>query len=134
MSNYLDQLSEFICKCEFDHLPADVIKRACEVTADSVAAIAAGAQEEEMKAVIERMLAAGSPVRSSTYSDEALSKYSWLPAQREIYNRFYLLPQDPQIAVYLGPLTEALYAAFQGEKSAEESLKEAETRILEALG
>jgi 2-methylcitrate dehydratase PrpD len=61
MSNYLDQLSEFICNCQFDHLPADVIKRACEVTADSVAAIAAGAQEEEMKAVTARILAANGP-------------------------------------------------------------------------
>ena len=57
MSNYLDQIAEFVCNCQFDHLPPDVIKRASEVTADTLAAIAGGAQEEEMKILSERLLA-----------------------------------------------------------------------------
>jgi len=57
MSNYLDHIAEFICNCQFDHLPSDVIKRTCEVTADTLAAIAAGAQEEEVKVLSERILA-----------------------------------------------------------------------------
>ena len=79
------------------------------------------------------LLSAGSPVRSSTYADSALSQYTWLRAQREIYNRFYLLPQDPRIAVFLGPLTEAVYSAFQGLNTPENSLKEAEIIILNGL-
>jgi 2-methylcitrate dehydratase PrpD len=58
MSSYFEQISEFICKCQFDHLPPEVIKRACEVTADTLAAIAAGAREQEVKALSERILAA----------------------------------------------------------------------------
>jgi multiple sugar transport system substrate-binding protein len=80
------------------------------------------------------LLAAGSPVRSSTYTETAYSKYSWLRAQREVMNRFHLLPQDPRIVTYFGPLTEAIVNAFQGNKTPEDSLREAETTILKALG
>ena len=57
MSNYLDHIAEFICNCQFDHLPPEIINRACEVTADTLAAIASGAQEEEVKVLSERILA-----------------------------------------------------------------------------
>ena len=61
MSNYLDHIAEFICNCQFEDLPPDVIKRACEVTADSLAAIAGGAQEEEVKVLSGRILASSDP-------------------------------------------------------------------------
>jgi len=57
MSNYLDDIAEFICSCKFDHFPPEIIKRACEVTADTIAAIASGAQEKEAKVLSERILA-----------------------------------------------------------------------------
>jgi multiple sugar transport system substrate-binding protein len=79
------------------------------------------------------LLAAGSPVRQSSYTDQAYHKYSWLRAQREIYNRIALLPIDPRVSVYLGPLTEGLVNAFLGNQSPEEALQEAESRIGEAL-
>ncbi|UCG06669.1 MAG: MmgE/PrpD family protein [Desulfobacterales bacterium] len=60
MANYLDQISEFICECQFDRLPPQVIQRACDVTADTLAAIAAGAQENEVKDFTARILAAKS--------------------------------------------------------------------------
>jgi len=56
MSDYLDQVVNYICQCEFVDLPSDVIERAKEVIADSIAVIAAGAQEEEVKALTERMV------------------------------------------------------------------------------
>lgn len=57
MGNYIDQLSEFICNFKFEDLPSNVVEKACLVTADTLAAIAAGAQEEEVKAVAAKILA-----------------------------------------------------------------------------
>jgi multiple sugar transport system substrate-binding protein len=79
------------------------------------------------------LLAAGSPIRETSYTAEAFEKYSWLRAQREIYNRLTFLPFDPRISLYLGPLTEALYSAFLGDKSAPEALNDAESTILSTL-
>ena len=58
MLNYIDQLANFICKCKFEDFPAEVVQKACLVTADTLAAIAAGAQEEEVKTVAAKILAA----------------------------------------------------------------------------
>lgn len=60
MANYLERISEFICEYQFDRFPPAVIQRACEVTADTLAAIAAGAQEKEVKDVTTKILAAKS--------------------------------------------------------------------------
>ena len=79
------------------------------------------------------LTAAGSPIRASTYTADALKDYSWLPAQHEILNRLVFLPFDPRISLYLGPLTEALSAAFQGDQSPRSALREAQSRIMEAL-
>lgn len=59
MSDYLDQLAAYICGCCFEELPAEVVKRAHEVMADSLAVIAVGAQEEEVKALTGRMVSPG---------------------------------------------------------------------------
>lgn len=55
MSDYLDQIATYISECEFDDLPYDVINRAKMVMADSIAVIACGAQEKEVKALISKI-------------------------------------------------------------------------------
>ena len=60
MSDYLDQISDFICGCRFEDLPPEVCKRGGEVMADTLAVIAAGAQEEEVKALSGRIVSQGS--------------------------------------------------------------------------
>jgi 2-methylcitrate dehydratase PrpD len=50
MSDYLDRLGSYICNTSFDDLPAEVVRRAKDVLADTLAVIAAGAQEHEVKA------------------------------------------------------------------------------------
>jgi len=60
MSDYVDQISDFICGCRFEDLPPEVCKRAGEVMADTLAVIAAGAQEEEVKALRGRIVSQGS--------------------------------------------------------------------------
>jgi multiple sugar transport system substrate-binding protein len=77
--------------------------------------------------------AAGSPIRNSSYSEQAFQDYFWLRAQYEILNRFAFLPFDPRIGLYLGPLTEAILNAFLGQETPEESLKKADHQIREAL-
>jgi multiple sugar transport system substrate-binding protein len=69
---------------------------------------------------------AGSPVRSTSYTDAAFKRCSWLKAQYEMMNRINWLPKRPESGLILGPLTEALYKAFIGEKSAKEALVAAE--------
>ena len=49
MRNYLDGIAEFICKASFSDLPLEVIARAKEVLTDTIAVIAAGMQEREVK-------------------------------------------------------------------------------------
>ncbi len=56
MSDYLDQLVSYICGCRFEDLPQEVITRAKAVLADSIAVIGAGAQEEEVKALIRQVV------------------------------------------------------------------------------
>jgi 2-methylcitrate dehydratase PrpD len=59
MSDYIDEISAFICRCQFDDLPSTVIQRAGEVMADSLAVIGVGAQEEEVRAMTERIVVPG---------------------------------------------------------------------------
>ncbi len=51
MSDYLDELVAYICDCTTDDLPPETIQRAKFVLADTIAVIAAGAQEKEVKAL-----------------------------------------------------------------------------------
>jgi len=59
MSNYLDEISAFICSCRFSDLPQKVIRRGCEVVVDTVAVVAAGSREEEVKALTKRIIDGG---------------------------------------------------------------------------
>lgn len=81
----------------------------------------------------EVLIAAGSPVRAGSYTEEAFQKYSWLRAQHEILQRIVFLPFDPRIGIYLGHLTQALCDAFLEEKSPEQALEDANASILAAL-
>jgi len=49
MADYLDQLCDFLAGCRFADLPAEVISHSRVVAADTIAAIAAGAQEPEVR-------------------------------------------------------------------------------------
>jgi 2-methylcitrate dehydratase PrpD len=49
MPDYLDRVVSYICRTSFDDLPDAVVERSKHVLADTVAVIAAGAQEEEMR-------------------------------------------------------------------------------------
>lgn len=55
MSDYLDTVVSYICGTSFEDLPQAVVLRSKEVLADTLAVIAAGAQEEEMKALGQRL-------------------------------------------------------------------------------
>ncbi len=79
------------------------------------------------------LLAAGSPIRETSYTADAYQQYAWLRAQYEIYQRIVFLPFDPRISLYLGPLTEAIHSAFMGEISPGEALQNAQRAILSAL-
>ena len=56
MTNYLDHIASYVCQTSFDDLPQNVLLRAKEVLADTLSVIAAGAQEDEVKALKERMV------------------------------------------------------------------------------
>ena len=56
MSDYLEQLTTFICSCKFEDFPSEVVERAREVVADTLAVIGAGAQEEEVKNLTARIV------------------------------------------------------------------------------
>lgn len=56
MPEYLDQLVSYVCRTDFDDLPEAVVRRAKEVLVDTLSVIAAGAQEEEVKALEKRLL------------------------------------------------------------------------------
>jgi len=55
MSDYLNEVVSYVCRTTFDDLPEEVVHRSREVLADTLAVIAAGAQEEEMKALGQRL-------------------------------------------------------------------------------
>ena len=61
MPDYLDQLISYICRCKFEDFPREVITRAKAVLADSIAVIGAGAQEEEVKALIRQVVEPDGP-------------------------------------------------------------------------
>ena len=59
MGHYLEDMCSYLSKCSFDDLPEEAVLRAKEVLADSIAVIAAGAQEEEVKALMARIVPSG---------------------------------------------------------------------------
>jgi len=56
MTNYLDHIVSYVCRTSFDDLPQNVVLRAKEVLVDSLSVIAAGAQEDVVKALKERIV------------------------------------------------------------------------------
>ena len=58
MNDYLDQITTFICECSFEKIPAEIIFRAKEVVADTIAVMAAGAQEKEVKTLTNKLTGA----------------------------------------------------------------------------
>jgi multiple sugar transport system substrate-binding protein len=71
----------------------------------------------------------GSPIRSTSYTEEAFQKCPWLKAQYEMMSRINWLPKQPETGLILGPLTQAIYKAFTGEGSAKETLASAAQEV-----
>ena len=59
MADYLDRVTAYVCRTAFDDLPVEVVMRSKEVLADTLAVIAAGAQEDEVKKLRDRLIAQG---------------------------------------------------------------------------
>jgi 2-methylcitrate dehydratase PrpD len=56
MPEYLDRITSYVCQTSFYDLPQNVVLRAKEVLVDSLSVIAAGAQEDVVKALKERLV------------------------------------------------------------------------------
>ena len=67
MDNYLNQIISFICESKFENIPANIVFRAKEVVADTLAVIAAGAQEEEVKALTSKLAGANGSAASTLF-------------------------------------------------------------------
>jgi len=65
MGDYLDYITGYLCNTSFDDFPSEVISRAKEVLADTMAVIAAGSQEDEVKSLINRKTYPGEPCEST---------------------------------------------------------------------
>jgi multiple sugar transport system substrate-binding protein len=76
---------------------------------------------------------AGSPIRSTSYSDAAMGQYPWLAAQHLMLETAILLPKLPQIGSVLGALYDNVYQAFRGKKEPSAAMADAEAAVLEAL-
>ena len=73
---------------------------------------------------------AGSPVRQSSYTPEALKRYhQWLPAQYQMLRRAGVLPVDPRTGAYLGILYEAIYSAFTDKAAPADALQKAADEV-----
>ncbi len=69
MSHYLDTVSRFVAELTVDDLPSGVVERAIEVTADTLAVVAAGAQEEEIQRLTADLVEEGSKGPSTLLAD-----------------------------------------------------------------
>ncbi len=58
MDSYLNHITAFICDIKFENIPANIVFRAKEVVADTIAVIAAGAQEKEVKELTSKLVGA----------------------------------------------------------------------------
>jgi len=76
---------------------------------------------------------AGSPVRKSTYTPENFERYFWLHAQWEMLQRCRTLPFTHHLSKILGVLYPAVYAAFIGDQSPRQSLRQAKDQIQQAI-
>jgi 2-methylcitrate dehydratase PrpD len=59
MRDYLAEVCDFASGLTYDDLPPEVVQRARQVTADTLAVIAAGSQEEEVRQLARRVAASG---------------------------------------------------------------------------
>ena len=76
---------------------------------------------------------AGSPVRESTYTPEALAQHPWLAAQRAMLDRAQPLPSDPRLGLFLGDLYTYVHRAFTHAMTPEAALQAVQERALRAL-
>ena len=60
MSDYLSELAAFAADLRYEDLPDEVVTRSKQVIADTLAVIAAGAQEEEIRRLTDRLADSGS--------------------------------------------------------------------------
>ena len=67
MNDYLDQITTFICECSFEKIPAEIVFRAKEVVADTIAVMAAGAQEKEVKTLTNKLIGANGNGAASVF-------------------------------------------------------------------
>ncbi len=67
MNNYLDQITAFICESTFEKIPANIVFRAKEVVTDTIAVIAAGAQEKEVKELTYKLAGANGSGASTVF-------------------------------------------------------------------
>ncbi len=59
MSDYLDDICDFAAGLPYDDLPPEVVERARQVTADTLAVIPAGSREEEVRQLAQRVADSG---------------------------------------------------------------------------
>ena len=59
MPDYLNHIVDYVCQCKYDDLPPEVTKRGKEIIADTIACIALGVQEQEIKALIGKLTSSG---------------------------------------------------------------------------
>jgi len=76
---------------------------------------------------------AGSPVRASSYTPEALARYPWLAAQRAMLARARPLPADPRLGLFLGDLYEYVHRAFTGEMTPAAALQAVQSKAERAI-
>ncbi len=76
---------------------------------------------------------AGSPVRESSYTPEAMARFPWLAAQRVMLERANPLPTDPRLGLFLGDLYDYVHRAFVGEMTPAAALRRVQELALDAV-
>jgi len=74
---------------------------------------------------------AGSPVRTSSYCLDELSKYPWLNAQKQMLKRAKTLPKNPKLGLFLGNIYKMAHKAFTKKLSPKEALQAVQKEAME---
>jgi 2-methylcitrate dehydratase PrpD len=82
MGDYLEDMCFYLSRCSFSDIPEEALWRAKEVLADSIAVIGAGAQEEEVKTLRERIVPSGGKGEATIIGTSARSE----PAKAALIN------------------------------------------------
>jgi ABC-type glycerol-3-phosphate transport system substrate-binding protein len=99
--------------------------QACQAEMLSILLQAAGPKQDRVVTHV-----AGSPVRQSSYTPEALKRYhQWLPAQYQMLRRAGVLPVDHRTGAYLGILYKAIYSAFTNKAATADALQKAADEV-----